>query len=306
MKNGITHNNLGQSIYTYDSQTLTTVDEAYICPSFGCNLNCPHCTLKNIKNEGNIDAIVDTIKYLKKISPSVSFTLFGGEPSLLKDETLLRIRDAIGDSSYSVSTNLINLPNNFLEILKDADLPDTSWNPKRFHTKELYEKWINNMKVLKENNITFELMITLTKDLIEMTPQEFIDKVIEWGVKYVKLEFMIGDDTLNPTDVDNWLVELYHLWESNELLKDYDNVLFTRLKDVANKKVQWEGNCGYTVSILPSGNLKERCPYYEYSIAKNQCDGCEYYEYCLGGCPIQDKCVFPKQLFELIRKKNNV
>ena len=76
-------------------------------------------------------------------------------------------------------------------------------------------------------------MITLTKDLIERDPQEFIDKVLEWGVKYVKLEFMIGDDTLNPKDVDNWLVSLYNLWYSNEQLKDYENILFTRIRDVA-------------------------------------------------------------------------
>ena len=306
MKNGITHNNVGININECLDSVLKEADEVYICPSFGCNLNCPHCTLKNVRNEGNIKSIVNSIKKIKLYNPNVSFTLFGGEPSLLKDNILLVIRDAIGENNYSVSTNLINFSDAFLQVLKEADLPDTSWNPKRFHTPELYNKWLENLKVLKDNNITFELMITLTKDLIEQNPQKFIDKVLEWNVKYIKLEFMIGDDTLNPEDVDNWLVSLYHLWYSNKKLKNFENVLFSRIRDVAFNGAEWEGNCNKTLTILPSGNIKERCPYYEYQLQKAECYNCEYFNYCKGGCPIQEKCVFPKKLFDLIKKEKNV
>lgn len=306
MKNGITHDNLGIDINDCSETMLKEVDEVYVCPSFGCNLNCPHCTLKNVRNEGNIDAIINSIKVLKEHNPNVSFTLFGGEPSLLKDNILLQLKEAMGKGNFSVSTNLINFSDTFLNMLKEADLPDTSWNPKRFHTEELYKQWLNNLQILKDNNITFELMITLTKDLIEKDPQEFIDKVLEWKVKYIKLEFMIGDETLNPEDVDNWLVKLYNIWYSNKELQDYENVLFTRIRDVIFNNVEWEGNCNKTLTILPSGNIKERCPYYECQIQKPECYNCEYYNYCKGGCPIQEKCVFPKQLFELIKKEKNV
>lgn len=306
MKNGITHDNIGINIKDCYKKVLEEADEVYICPSFGCNLNCPHCTLKNIRNEGDINSIINSINVIKSVNPNVSFTLFGGEPSLLKDDVLLSIRNAIGENDYSVSTNLVNFSDTFLQILKEADLPDTSWNPLRFSNSDLYQKWLKNLSILKENNINFELMITLTKDLIEMTPQEFIDKVLLWGVKSVKLEFMIGDDTLNPEDVDNWLVSLYNLWYSNDQLKEYENVLFTRIRDVAFNGVEWEGNCSKTLTILPSGNIKERCPYYECRLQKPECYKCEYYQYCKGGCPIQDKCVFPKKLFNVIRKERDV
>lgn len=306
MKNGITHDNIGINIKDCYKKVLEEADEVYICPSFGCNLNCPHCTLKNIRNEGDIGSIINSINIIKSVNPNVSFTLFGGEPSLLKDEVLLAIRNAIGESDYSVSTNLINFSDTFLQILKEADLPDTSWNPQRFYTKDLYDKWLNNIKILKDNNIIFELMITLTKDLIGKDPQEFIDKVLEWGVKYIKLEFMIGDSTLNPENVDEWLVKLYKLWYSNKDLNSYENVLFDRIRDVAFNNVEWEGNCNNTLTILPSGNIKERCPYYECKIIKEECYNCEYYRYCKGGCPIQDKCVFPKKLFNIIKKERDV
>lgn len=305
MINGITHDNLGIFIKDCPNEMLDNADEVYICPSFGCNLNCPHCTLKNIRNEGDIEAIINSIKTIKEHNPKVSFTLFGGEPSLLSDDVLKRIREAIGDCDYSVSTNLIKFTDTFLDVLKESDLPDTSWNPQRFHSQQLYDQWIKNVEVLKENNIKFEIMITLTKDLIELDPQKLIDKVLEWGVKYIKLEFMIGDESLNPEEVDEWLVRLYHLWNSNEQLKDYESILFTRLRDVAFNGVQWEGNCDNTLTILPSGYIKERCPYYECSIEKQECLNCEYYQYCKGGCPLQVKCVFPKKLFNLIMEERN-
>lgn len=303
MINGITHDNLGCSITECSEEMLKSADEIYICTSFGCNLNCPHCTLKNVRNDYDLDAIINSIKTITSINPNVSFTLFGGEPSLLKDDVLLKIREAIGNCDYSISTNLIKFSDVFLQLLKESDLPDTSWNPKRFYTSELYNQWLNNIEVLKANDIKFELMITLTKDLIEMTPQEFIDKVLEFDVKDVKLEFMIGDSTLNPEEVDSWLVELYKLWYSTESLKEYNNVLFNRIRDVAFNGIEWEGNCDKTLTILPSGNIKERCPYYEYGLTKEECLSCEYYNYCKGGCPIQEKCVFPKKLFEIIRKE---
>lgn len=307
MKNGVTHLNQGKPISQLIADDFKNVDEAYICTDFNCNLNCPHCTLKNVKvNHKQIDNIVNTINFLKNANPNVSFTIFGGEPSLLSDDLLIKLKNTIGNNNYSVSTNLIKFSDTFLQLLKDADLPDTSWNPHRFPSLEILNMWKNNLQLLKNNDIKFELMITLTSDLIAISPKDFIKMIEEWGVKSVKLEFMIGDEELNPSDVDEWLVKLYEEWKKNIAMEGYSNVLFKRIEDVILRNTRWEGNCEKTVTIMPNGNIKERCPYYEYSITKPECLTCEYYKWCEGGCPLQEKCVFPKKLFERIKKDLDV
>ena len=68
LKNGITHENNGFNITEISKDKLREANEIYICPSFLCNLNCPHCTLKNLPTQLELEKIEQTLEYINKNS----------------------------------------------------------------------------------------------------------------------------------------------------------------------------------------------------------------------------------------------
>lgn len=307
MKNGITHENRGLKVEELSEEQISNLTEVYVCPSFSCNLKCPHCTLKDIKMPYNIDAVCHTLRYLLDKSPKLMyFTLFGGEPLILPKDAWDKLEPLLGEKEYSISTNLINLNEENIQHLKRCIMPDTSWNPLRFGDPEsveqevLYWKWRHNLLELQKANIKFEVMVTLTKDLItNYTPEQFIKECSKWSATLVRFEQMIGDDTLDFNDVDNWLLGVYYLWNSDLCGK---NVMFSKLANVARGTTKWAEHCESTFTILPDGNVKQSCPYFETKVVKADCMTCEYGDVCKGGCPLQEHCTFPKQTYEQIKK----
>lgn len=299
MINGITHENLGKNISLYEEKDLQRIKELYICFDFRCNLNCPHCTLKSIPQHYEFDKIFQTLQYIHNINKDFTINLFGGEPMLLKDENLKLFEPILLKHPLIISTNLLQLTPYKLELMKYAEDINTSWNPQRF-TDEQYIKWLNNIDELNKNNISYSVMVTLTQDLINMQPKDFYNKILSWNnCRNIDLKQMIGDLNIDFKKVDKWLCELYNVWKDKP-----KNLLFNEIQQIIDGKRIWKNYCKTYFTLMPNGQLKDGCPYYEYEPKKDFCLICEYYPICQGGCNIQDKCTFPKQLYERMKNEN--
>lgn len=280
-------------------EELKNIHEIYVCPSYQCNLKCPHCFIHLRKDNMNVENICETIGYLNEHCPGVSYTLFGGEPLLLSTNTLDQLVGAFDKNEYSVSTNLLNYEKDkHFDLLNNGVLHDTSWNQTRF-TPTQYNKWVKILNELSNDGVKMELMITLTKDLIETPVVDFFEMVKELKASHIKLEYMIGDDSIDFEDVDRWLCELFKMWDTQMV-----NVLFQKLKLISLGESKWEDHCKYTYTITPSGKIKRGCPYNEGKelTPLYNCLLCEYNSVCSGGCKLQTKCTFPKKLYELVKK----
>lgn len=301
MKNGITHDNLGQLIDTYSSQQLQQMKEVFVCFDFMCNLDCPHCTLKLIPQHRQLDKIYQTMKIVRENNTNqMTFNFFGGEPLLLKDEELHIFEEFFHNTRIIVSTNLLSKLTPYkIELLKRVEDVNTSWNPLRF-TEEQYKMWLKQLDILIQNDIPYSVMVTLTDDLIKQSPQSFYERVLSWkSCRNIDLKQMIGDDLIDFNKVDEWLCELYNIWKETKPL----NLLFNEVSQVVDRKRIWKQYCETTTTIMPNGYLKDGCPYFEYKTDKSYCLACEYYPICKGGCNIQERCTFPKRLYEKIKNE---
>lgn len=298
MINGVTHENEGFNVKILNKDKLANMSEVYICPSFLCNLNCPHCTLKNLPQQLELAKIEETLDYINENSGNkVLYDLFGGEPLLLPTFYLERLYKKLVKKHYLVSTNLLNYKEEHLFLFKKADLINTSWNPLRFTTKQ-FEVWKNNIKLLQENNIRINLMVTLTQDLItNYNPKVFLDFINKINPYSLDLDYVIGNDNTNLKDIDSWLCELYKGWNVNTSFGIIENMKHSLLYGTKYK------DCSNHYTILPSGNIKPGCAYYECDVDKSICYVCELFLWCNGACRLQSKCTFPKKLFNLVKEK---
>lgn len=300
LKNGITHENNGFDITEISKDKLREANEIYICPSFLCNLNCPHCTLKNLPTQLELERIEQTLEYINKNSGNkVLYDLFGGEPLLLQDFVLERLYKKISQKQFVISTNLLNLRDSIIPIFKEAKWINTSWNPRRFDIVQS-QIWQENINILHKNDIKINLMITLTPDLlIGLSPVEFIKFISIFKPYSLDLDYVIGEDftAKRLAEIDNWLCGLYTHWDIPTKFDIADNIKNSIL---TGKKYR---DCSNHYTILPSGNIKPGCAYYETDVDKSNCLYCEYYPWCNGACRLQKDCTFPKRLFRIIERE---
>lgn len=301
LKNGVTHLNTGFDIKNLTSVDLLNMNEVYVCSSFACNLGCPHCTLKNLPIQMDLEKIEETLDYINNYAgPNVLYDLFGGEPLLLPDIALLAIYNKIKKRKFIVSTNLVPLRNTHLMILKDAQWVNTSWNPKRFDVSQTLT-WERNVQELHENNVKINLMVTLTEDFVNyISPIEFINKVLKSVKPYsLDLDYVIGEDFTEERleQIDKWLSNLYLNWNIPTIFNIADNI---KKCLTGNRKYK---DCSRHYTILPSGNVKPGCAYFETDVDKTKCLCCEYYPICNGACRLQTACTLPKRLFRIIKRE---
>ena len=286
-------------IQDLSKEKLKAIDELYICPLFGCNLKCPHCTLRNITTKMDLNKILETIDYINQYNTNIVYDLFGGEPLLLSDSTLDLIYERIKSHTYHISTNLLAYnPSSKIQdkILRNAEYIDTSWNPLRF-TEEQYKLWIKNVRRLQSLNIKLEFMITLTDDLItNYSPEEFYQLILFWKPYGLTLDFLIGKET-NIEKINDWLVDLYRIWNCETIFG-----IAERIKNTIKYNTIYR-DCSNNYTLLPDGKIKQYCPYHEKTEKNLDCIYCSYYNICRGVCPIQSQCTFPKKLYEYIRKE---
>ena len=98
-----------------------------------CNLSCPHCNVKYPVEEFNEDKFIDQLRLYN----NGTIIFFGGEPTLYQDR-LLRVAndEIIKTKKRSITTNLINLNDDLINLYHDIGSVATSWNPNRFDSEQ--------------------------------------------------------------------------------------------------------------------------------------------------------------------------
>lgn len=260
------------------------VDHVYAIPTFHCNLKCPHCELRLKEDNYNRQAFLTTLQSIK----STNITLFGGEPTLYTD----RLIDAVKTGKItSISTNLIKVDQQLIDLIKQYDLyVSTSWNVTRFNGSQ-YQTWIDNVNRLTDNEIDILLLVTLTDDLLTFDQSRLFSLLWQWklaGINRVRFEQLVdySKDQAFYDRVDQWLVDVDNMW-SFEFPEN----------DVVNQIANWKYNCNTTYTLLPNGQLVFGCPQFEKSYLINDCLACQYAGVCRP-CMLQKYCTFPKKLYQ--------
>lgn len=242
------------------------------------NLNCSHCDIKSNQPDNWNEE-----RFLRQLDSGEHNILFGGEPSLYID----RVMKAVAYCD-SISTNLLYLPKELLQLYNDSLKVATSWNVSRFSDIQ-YETWLKNVRALKRKPL---LLITLTPDLLK--DDTFIDRVQEDFVS--SFSFVSFEQLHDPSktqsyydEVDEWLCSLYREW------KDRDIKLDSNIFDG-----QWYFDCDDTYTLYPDGTMKYGCPEYQHTNIPIECYHCEYVSSCRP-CRLQSCCTAPHKLIQMTK-----
>lgn len=265
----------------------------YVVTTQKCNLKCAHCYIGEIKEVFNEELFLSKLN-----SFDGRLIMFGGEftSNMERFRKILKSNDDNGISKFSsASTNLVILNDELLEFYKRIGGIGTSWNYDRFGSNSVYQQWLRNLKTLDENNIYSTILITLTKDLIQLDPKEFLKIANDFDHedRDIKFEQYVGSDVNQDhyNRVDNWLCEIYKNWN-----------LKSRLL-IAEDLDQWMYDCNETYTLFPDGTMINRCPQNLPSNPPKVCLTCENATHCRP-CRLTPYCTFPKKLAKLVEEDN--
>ena len=265
--------------------------ELYAVVTNQCDLSCPHCDIKSQALDNyNEELFINTLKEFDG-----NIILFGGEPTLHKDR-LLKILSL--NKAMSISTNLVNLDKDFIPYFKNLYVA-TSWNHLRF-TYFQYRAWLNNLKLLHENEISCRVLITLTKDLIQSSPTRFIEMVKIWNSEYKAIDSIAFEQLIDNTKskefyerADDWLCKVHNLWKKHDI--KIENLII-------NKLDHWYCDCDNVYTLQPNGEIINRCPHSFGICVVSECLTCPQSETCRP-CRLQQHCTYPKKLAQLVKQE---
>jgi uncharacterized protein len=168
-----------------------------------CNLQCKYCfgeSLNDFDTEFDCDIEIDydlprqisyNLDLLNKFcrqDPECVITFYGGEP-LLQAEKLRQIMDRIKPKLFMIQTNGLLLDkleskyiNRFHTILVSVDGEEALTDC--YRGRSTFRKVINNLKLIKENGFSGELIARMT--VMEQTD---IEKQVRWLLENIDFEF---------------------------------------------------------------------------------------------------------------------
>ena len=259
----------------------------FAIPNFEGNLNCGYCELKNRRIQYNEAKFLETLKEFQG-----SVVLFGGEP-LLFNKRLQKILET--GKIDSISTNLLLLDRDIAEKLRGIAVA-TTWTPGRFNNEEL-DIWLQKLKILSELNIDTKLLVTLSEDTIAMKPiavYEFLKTLEKFSLNSILFEQLLDNSKGQEyyDNVDLWLCEMHELFYSLRLTNEIEEQI----------SGGWNFDCSDTYTLYPDGKIRRYCPQFSSFTLNEMCYKCDRNIECRP-CMLQNKCVFPKKLGNLIIKE---
>lgn len=159
-----------------------------ISPTMRCNLSCSGCYASSYTKKEDLEfELIDRIICEGKEIGVAFYTVLGGEPFIRDD--LFNIYKKHNDAFFNVFTNGTMIDENVVSKLVELGnvIPMLSIEGFRQETdnrrgKEVYEKVLKAMGILKTHKIPFGYSITVTKKNIDtITSDEFIDMIIDKG-----------------------------------------------------------------------------------------------------------------------------
>ena len=270
------------------------MNKLYALVTRHCNLSCPYCIIRNSKEEYNRDLFMQKLKEFDG-----RIILFGGEPTLYRD----RLKDVyysdpdITKKITSITTNLMIMDTEILDILKSIENVASSWSPSRF-TDDEYKIWLKNVDTIN-GEVGISILSTMTDELLLLTPKELMKIMSEWNtntIKNINFEYYVGDET-SPEyfeRCDEWLCSVYKEWDSP--------IIMVNSHIVRNSNYCY--NCDNTYSLYPDGIIKSGCPHRVNPVVPEECYTCERSDICRP-CRLQRFCSYPKRFAALVNNERS-
>lgn len=255
----------------------------YVKTTGTCNLNCDHCFTNGRtgdKTQFDTKKTIAWIKeYMSKHPDDTGYHLefHGGEPFLVPLEKLKEVADEFIDHpnvSMCANSNLtFRLTDGHVDFIKHyfSSYIGTSWDHwiRWSHPKQV-ELWKKNLRTLSDHGVGIGLKVSVSTQLIKMTPDWFIDQMEELPVTEISLERLTNDGSAvaNPEifpdneEQDNWYLALYLRYMERK------PKVRIRTMDILEKKLKYNlvkvdtncRNCEQNlVTINPDGSLSG-CP----------------------------------------------
>lgn len=254
-----------------------------------CNLTCKYCVIRNCNET------FDEKKFIDQLSNfDGTIILFGGEPTLYHDR-LFKIYNNpnISHKITSITTNMMSIDNDLIDLFNNMRGVATSWNPDRFNNDE-YEIWLDNISRLNGNiNKKVMVLVTLVDSVLSLTPDEFNSIISRWNsdvISSIRFEHLV-DRSITPEyfeKVDNWLCNIYKSWNSSIRMANKDSIL------------NWHQDCSDIFTLTPEGILRHGCPHNSISHIPTRCYTCNKVDICQP-CRLQRYCSFSEKFYNLVK-----
>ncbi|MCY1272366.1 anaerobic sulfatase maturase [compost metagenome] len=202
----------------------------YVKTTGTCNLDCHHC-FTNGKNGDKTQFEPDTVarwveEYISKHPDDTSYHMefHGGEPFLVPLEKLKAFADRFVEMenvSMCANSNLtFKLTDDLIDFIKVYfnGFIGTSWDHWiRWSNEKQFNLWKKNLETLRGHGIGIGVKASVSRQLIAMTPDWFIDQMEELSIDEVSLERLTNDGSATDnSDIfpdneaqDNWYLALY-------------------------------------------------------------------------------------------------
>lgn len=254
-----------------------------------CNLSCPYCVIRDMDDKFDHDKFIDQL-----INFDGVITLFGGEPTFYKDRLMeVFYHKDIRSKITGITTNLIRLDDDIINILYDLKSFATSWSPTRFNDIE-YKRWLDNLNSFDKEKVNIHVLSTMTNELLDIKPKELFDIMREWkSVTSIDFEHYVGDYATPEyfERSDNWLCDVYSNWDSD-------------IRMINKERKTWCYMCNREYTLTPDGTLHNKCPHLMQMVIPDKCYDCDYSDQCIP-CRVQKYCSRPHKFCELIGKDGN-
>lgn len=255
----------------------------YVKTTGTCNLNCQHC-FTNGKNgdktQFDPEVTADWVEQFIQQYPDDTqyhFEFHGGEPFLVPVEKLKRFADRfkhMENVTMCANSNLtFKMSDEQIAFIKDyfGSWIGTSWdNWIRWSNQKQYDLWKHNLQVLSDEGIGIAVKVSVSKDLIQKTPDWFLDRLESLPIQECSLERLTLDGSAtenldifpNNEEQDNWYLALFKRY------KERTPRVRIKTLDILEEKIQKNvvkvdtncRNCEQNLVTINSNGTLSGCP----------------------------------------------
>lgn len=301
----------------------------YIKTTENCNLNCKHCFVPHVNNfmkDEVFDKVVEKLNFFK--NEKMNIIWHGGEPTLIgykkMEEFLVKIKNKNNNENinHHIQTNLLSYDNNwkniyeeyfdsFVGISYDFDI--------RFFGKDEKKEILfwEKFNKLRNDGLSYNLIVTVTKKVLDLGPDDFFKWIIDKGITNIHLERLTKSgyainhwDEIGFTnkEYNNFMKKLFLIYFNYLKLNKFKNNLIhmspfeSMLVNIPKKQTfSCAGSCknfftfnpdgevgGCTSTTLKLGNVDQdmRKMARKNFIDKKKCLDCDFKDICKSGCDV--------------------
>ncbi|MNZ21804.1 hypothetical protein D3C78_388850 [compost metagenome] len=255
----------------------------YVKTTGTCNLDCKHC-FTNGKNGDKTQFDPDVSshwvkEFMAKCPEGTNYHMefHGGEPFLVPLEKLQRFADNFVDNPYvtmCANSNLtFKLTDAHIQFIKDYfhGWVGTSWDHWiRWGNDKQFNLWKSNLELLASHGIGISAKVSVSAQLVKMTPDWFIDQLESFALEEVALERLTSDGNAklnmdifpDNEEQDNWYLALYKRYKERNprvKIKTLD-IIEEKLKVNVVKVDTNCRNCEQNLVTINSDGSLSGCP----------------------------------------------